>query len=54
MENSGASRKKSRDTWKKRGLFALVSNRPDNDWSGAAQRADPLPGDDDFQPDDED
>ena len=28
MENKGG-RKKPRDTWKRRGLFALVSNRPD-------------------------
>ena len=54
MENSGASRKKPRDSWKKRGLFALVSNRPDSDWPGITQRPAPLHGEDDLPPDEED
>lgn len=49
MESKGSSRGK-RDAWKKRGLFALVSNRPDQASPGG-EEDDSLRADDDAQED---
>lgn len=52
MENK-SGRKKSRDKWQQRGLFALVSNRPQIPLPGIGSQPPPDPGEEEPFPEED-